>query len=97
MRCRAASLVALLLGVLALLTPLAYASPPDPTWIAGLWDDADYDDVVVLVASSSGAIEAHFVTNVEPLRVVSELAPRPIPSPHDARVTRGRPRAPPLV
>ena len=26
-------------------------SPPDPTWIAGLWDDADLDDVVTLVGS----------------------------------------------
>ena len=43
------SLLALLLLVpLVWLTPLAYASPPDQTWIGGLYDDADYDDVVLL-------------------------------------------------
>ena len=25
---------------------LAYADPPDPTWIGGLWDDDDFDSVV---------------------------------------------------
>jgi hypothetical protein len=29
------------------LTLLCYASPPDQTWIAGLYDNADHDDVVV--------------------------------------------------
>src|SRR5437660_11502038 len=37
--------VTLLLGALVTLVPLAYASPPDQTWIAGLYDDADHDDV----------------------------------------------------
>jgi hypothetical protein len=46
------SVPALLLAlVLLALTPLAHASPPDQTWLAGLYDDADYDDVVLLVAS----------------------------------------------
>src|SRR5215472_11781195 len=35
------------------LTPLAYATPPDQTWIAGLYDNADYDDVVALVTSTA--------------------------------------------
>jgi hypothetical protein len=33
---------------LVLLVPLGYASPPDPIWIGGGYDDADYDDVVRL-------------------------------------------------
>ncbi len=36
------------------LTPLAYASPPDPSWIRGIYDGADYDDVVLLITSRSG-------------------------------------------
>jgi hypothetical protein len=28
------------------LTPLAYASPPDPTWQLGFFDDDDFDEVV---------------------------------------------------
>jgi hypothetical protein len=35
--------------------PLAYASPPDPTWIEGIYDAADYDDAVGLVVDGTGA------------------------------------------
>jgi hypothetical protein len=40
------------------LTPMAYASPPDPGYIAGFWDDGDYDDVVILVAALSSITES---------------------------------------
>lgn len=36
------------------LTSLCYASPPDQTWIAGLYDDADHDDVVLEVLGTCG-------------------------------------------
>ena len=45
------------LVVLAGLGPLAHASPPDPTYIPGLYDDADYDDVILLVLSTVGALD----------------------------------------
>ena len=32
-------------------TPLAYASPPDMAWLPGMYDAADYDDVVILITS----------------------------------------------
>lgn len=51
------ALVFLLLGGLVSLTPLAQAIPPDPTWIPGIYDDADYDDVVCLVTSGDGSVE----------------------------------------
>jgi len=41
----------LVLVPLVWLTPLAYASPPDQTWIGGFYDDADFDDVVLLATS----------------------------------------------
>jgi hypothetical protein len=44
-----------LVGVLACLRSLAYASPADPTWIGGFWDDDDYDDVVIHIVSFSAA------------------------------------------
>ena len=34
------------------LTSLCYASPPDPTWIAGFYDNADHDDVVLEIIDS---------------------------------------------
>ena len=46
----------LLLVPLVWLTPLAHASPPDQTWIGGFYDDADYDDVVLLALSLAIAL-----------------------------------------
>jgi hypothetical protein len=39
--------------ILSLLTalPLAYADPPDPTYIGGFWDDDDFDNVVEVVTA----------------------------------------------
>ena len=56
---RPRALVALLLVlVVAGLTPLAKASPPDPTWVAGLWDNGDYDDVVLLICATAADLPA---------------------------------------
>jgi hypothetical protein len=44
-----------LAGAVATLTPLALASPPDPTWISGLYDDADYDDAVLAVMTADAS------------------------------------------
>jgi hypothetical protein len=44
-------LTLLLLVPFVSLAPLAYASPPDQTWIDGFYDDADYDDVILLALS----------------------------------------------
>jgi hypothetical protein len=49
-------LTLLLLVPLVWLTPLAHASPPDQTWIGGFYDDADYDDVVLLALSLALAL-----------------------------------------
>jgi hypothetical protein len=57
---RQVSMLALLVGLLAALvalTPLAYATPPDPTWISGLFDDDDNDNGVFLVTSSLAAVD----------------------------------------
>jgi hypothetical protein len=47
-------LMALLVLVLGTLAPLAHASAPDPSWISGIYDGADYDDVVALVTFATG-------------------------------------------
>src|SRR5215472_13737861 len=41
--------------VLTLLPTIAFASPPDASWIAGIYDDADGDDVVALVYETAAA------------------------------------------
>ncbi len=58
-RVRSEQVLALgLLLFLIVLVPLAHASPPDPVWIAGIYDDADFDDAVVAVVSATGLVEA---------------------------------------
>ena len=37
----------MLLILASALPALAHASPPDPSWIPGIYDDADLDDDVV--------------------------------------------------
>jgi hypothetical protein len=61
---RRASIVVPLLGALLLLAPLAHASPPDPTWIPGFYDDADYDDVVLAIAGAVTVFESRAVDPV---------------------------------
>ena len=41
--------------VLGALPFLAHASPPDQTWLTGLFDDADHDDVILIITGFSGA------------------------------------------
>jgi hypothetical protein len=87
--------VALILILPAMLPALAYASPTDPSWIPGIYDAADYDDVVVLVTSGTG----HAAPTVEAVRPgapspegLPELAERVTPALSPSPV---HPRAPP--
>lgn len=52
-RVRALGLILILGAVL----PFAHAIPSDPGWVAGIYDDADFDDVVVLVTPVLEGIE----------------------------------------
>ena len=65
-----------LVVALASLALLAYASPPDPTYIGGVWDDADYDDVVVLAVSSTSITDTHAAC-ILPLELVVVIAASP--------------------
>lgn len=38
------------------LSTLAFASPPDPSWVQGIYDDADHDDVVVFLTSETAEV-----------------------------------------
>jgi hypothetical protein len=49
------TLVPLLGVVLLTLVAFAHASPPDATWQLGIYDDADFDDVVDFIVSLSAA------------------------------------------
>jgi hypothetical protein len=49
-----------MLLVLLIIVPvtLAHASPPDQTWLAGVYDQADFDDVVCLLTSALDATDS---------------------------------------
>src|ERR1700752_3370654 len=82
-----------LLGVLVVLTPLAYATPPDPVWVSGFFDDDDNDDGVFLVTSSLAAIDPFPLCCWPPFPAFgpavalddSSWSPSPIASSADAR------------
>jgi hypothetical protein len=80
---RVALALLLLLG-LSGLTPLAYASPPDPSWVRGIYDDADYDDVVVLITSAAAVAAPVLVVDIRHLPPcagrTAQLAEGPAPT-----------------
>jgi hypothetical protein len=84
------------LGFLVALVPLANASPPDPTWIPGIYDDADFDDVILIIVSAVGAASPS-----SPVIVVSEASlhriPQPRPSIRERRPRLTVDRSPPFL
>jgi len=79
---------------LILLPAIAFASPPDPSWIAGIYDAADGDDIVSLLYETSATSQT----------APSQLGPLPylldryldgiahtLPDRHFTRVTRSSP------
>ena len=87
----------LIAAVLAGLPSVAFADPPDPTWIGGYWDDDDFDDAVIAITAAS-AVEAPPPVDTElPLWV--PVACVEIPRQETYRAPRrpaAAPRAPPL-
>ncbi len=89
--------VALLLLVLGGgLTALAYASPPDPAWIRGIYDDADFDDVVVLITSTAAIVGQVFLADFGPGSLAGEAVVQSVEHPVCSRsCSLLRSRAPP--
>src|SRR5262245_32368378 len=46
-----------LVAALTCLVPLAHASPSDPVWIAGAYDAADSDDIILKATSLETSVE----------------------------------------
>jgi len=66
---RKAWLAVLCLGVLLTLPAIAHASPTDPVWISGLYDDNDYDDVILFITGAVSAVDSGVVDLVGPVVV----------------------------
>ena len=92
-----ARLVWLLVFVMGVLTPMAWARPIDPSWIGGVYDDSDFDDVVSYLTSGTLAVPALPIADLSPTFAPArtEIAPdqqfgtTPFLALHE-------PRAPPL-
>jgi len=90
--------IGLNVAVLCALLPLTYSTPSDPTYLAGLWDDADYDDVVALVTSSVTSIDTYAGSDlIQPLVVVALVLPVDEGRLHADTTSPHPPRAPPAV
>jgi len=48
----------LVVSLMVVLSPMAWASPIDPSWIKGVYDDGDFDDIVVYLTSGTFAVPA---------------------------------------
>jgi len=68
-----------LIFALLSIVPLAHASPPDSLWIAGIYDDADFDDVVGTVVSEQASVELFWAPSGRPIVLAV------IPSLNDSR------------
>ena len=81
--------------VLIVLVPLASATPPDPLWVAGIYDGADSDDVVLVVTSLESRVEESLCL-VSPFAISADVPMverLPLPA---ATLRPTQARAPPL-
>jgi len=91
----------LLLAVVSpVLTTLAHLDPPDPPWIAGLWDDDDFDSAVDAILGTC-AVEPDATDHVGvPWTPVARVIPLALdvhaPAIDAADAPRGPPPAPPI-
>ena len=92
-----AAVISLVVGVVFLVTPLAYASPPDDTWIGGFWDDDDFDSVVLAITSTEVVWVAP-LDQPKPVLVVLGEVSDPDDAPRCLKAVRPVPsRAPPTA
>src|SRR5213594_1899261 len=86
-----------LVAVVLALVPAAHASPPDQSWIPGLYDNADFEDVVLLITGDLGATQPALVWSSRPVVslgiLVTPTATEPVPVPVSSVFGRAPPRA----
>ena len=92
------SLAFLLCVLLSSLSVLAYASPPDPSWVRGVYDDADFDDVVCLILAKTGLVDDSAPVEGRPdfVLIRAEVPPDDL-SVAPVSLSSVQPRAPPTI
>lgn len=87
--------VALLLSLnLLALAPFASASPPDPTWIGGIYDAADHDDEILAAASLEAVVQRPLIV-ANSARLVRRHMRFEAPVVHATGIATSQTRAPP--
>ena len=81
---------------LILLPLIAFASPPDPSWIAGFYDGDDGDDVLNLIYETSAA-ESAAPSHIGPLLCMLDISLEGIVHSAPGGPFTGGPRAPPVL
>jgi len=64
-----------LLLVLVVLVPLADARSPDQTWLTGIYDAGDFDDVVVAVISATAVVSGLLLLSRKPADLSAAMWP----------------------
>jgi hypothetical protein len=83
------------LFTLLTLVPLAHASPPDPVWIPGIYDAADFDEAVWMLICAHSVCPAAQFAGIVPLRLVDILTGIGVPIVVAVVSAIVRPRSPP--
>lgn len=89
-------LVVILVGSVVALPMLGSASLPDPAWIPGVYDAADYDDIALAVTFAESVLDGAALPVVRLLIVVTLLALATTSVPRGAATPR-QARSPPTV
>ena len=63
-------IVVFLLVLVAVFAPLSYSDLPDQTWLGGLWDGGDNDDVILQLESTGSTVETCAPCWAHPILVV---------------------------
>ena len=96
---RVSGLIAMLLALLIIApVTLAHASPPDQTWLEGIYDQADFDDIVDLLTSICEASGSATAPEADPwLALAPKLCPAMAAWPATAPAYWAPLRAPPIA
>jgi hypothetical protein len=91
-------LALLVVLTIASLVVLAHATPPDPEWLGGFWDDGDYDNVVLMVTSGVGVADSYSTDAARPVEIQRGVVVLPgddplLTRPHLSSDTRAPPAA----
>jgi len=91
-----ALLAAIVLLFIAALPAMAHASPPDPSWVPGIYDDADFDNVVAILTSAAASVDTSTPADLTPPQGLIDRVPAlNDPVPLTGSVPPAHPRAPP--